>query len=69
MNKEELIKMMEEELEMELESARVSDMLRRKTWNPIKKIQCMKSRNMFMHHVVGMELLIHKVKKFLKDES
>ena len=64
----EIMSIIENERDAELECAKRSEWIMKKTLNPIRKIRSYISKKMFMNHVVGIELVICQLKKF-KEES
>lgn len=69
MKYEEIMNIIENERNAELECAKKSEWIMKKTLNPIRKIKCYLSKKMFMNHVVGIELVIYKLKKSQETES
>ena len=65
---EEIMSIIENERDAELECAKKSVCIMRKTLNPIRKIRCYLIKEMFMNHVAGIELVIYQLKKIKKTE-
>lgn len=63
---EEIMDIIEIERNEELLCAEKSKWLMKRTFNPIRKLDCYLSAKRFMGHVFGMDLIIHKLKN-LKD--
>ena len=64
---EEIMKIIEVERHEELLCADKSKWLMKRTLNPIRKIECYFNAKRFMEHVFGMDLIIRKLKKAMKE--
>lgn len=60
---ERVMKILQEECDAELLSAKTADQLMKKTLNPIKRIKMRASRRRFMDHCVGISLAILRIKR------
>ena len=60
---ERVMKILHEERDAELLSAKTADQLMKKTLNPIKRIKMRASRRRFLDHCVGISLAISRVKR------
>ena len=66
---EEIMDIIETERYEELLYAEKSRWLMKRTLNPIRKISCYFRTKKFIDHVVGMDLIIYKLKKLKETES
>ena len=66
---EEIMDIIETERHEELLYAERSKWLMKRTLNPIQKISCYFRAKKFIDHVVGMDLIIYKLKKLKETES
>lgn len=64
---EEMMEIMEVERHEELLCAEKSKWLMKRTLNPIRKIECYFDAKRFMEHVFGMDLIIRKLQKAMKE--
>jgi hypothetical protein len=64
---EEIMEIIEIERCEELLCAEKSKWLMQRTFNPIRKIRCYFDMKRFMGHVFGMDLVIRKLKKTMKE--
>ena len=60
---ERIINILQEAHDAELMTAKVTDQLMKKTWNPIKRISMWASRRRFMDHCVGISLAMLRIKR------
>lgn len=67
MTYEEVMEIIEIEMHEEYLCAEKSKWLMKRTLNPIRKIQCYFDAKMFMNHVVGMDLIKHKLQKVMRE--
>ena len=67
MKYEEIMNIIENERDAEIECAKKSEWIMKKTLNPIRKIKCYLSKKKFMDHAVGIELVIFQLEKSQKD--
>ena len=67
MNYKEIMEIIEIERYEELLCAEKSKWLMQKTFNPIRKIKCYFDAKRFMEHVFGMDLIIYKLEKTMKE--
>lgn len=58
-----ILEVLENEKDMELSCAHKCEQMIRKTWNPFKRRNLKESREMFLQHVVGINMAIRKIKK------
>ena len=64
---EEIMDIIKNERHEELLCAEKSKWLMKRTFNPIRKIKCYFHAKRFMEHVFGMDLVIHKLQKAMKE--
>lgn len=64
---EKIMEIIEIERHEELLYAKKCKWLMKRTLNPIRKIRCYFDAKKFMDHVFGMDLLIHKLQKVMKE--
>lgn len=64
---EEIMEIIEIERYEELLCAEKSKWLMQRTFNPIRKIRCYFDMKRFMTHVFGMDLVILKLQKTMKE--
>lgn len=62
-----IMEVIEAERYQELLCAEKSKCLMKKTLNPIRKIRCYFDAKRFMNHVFGMDLVIRKLQKTMKE--
>lgn len=67
MTKEQIITTLEKEIENELACLRITQELRKKTWNPFKKISFKNSEREFRYSVITLNRIMIKIKN--KEES
>ena len=65
-NLEKALEIMENEFDMEMTSAKVSDEMMKKTLNPIKRLQLSKSKKRFFDHAIGIKLAMDRIKREIK---
>lgn len=63
MSYQEIMAILEDERDKELECAKKSNELLRKTVNPFKRIQHKRSFDMFMDHAIGIRLAIRRIER------
>lgn len=64
---EEIMEIIEVKKYEELLCAEKSKWLMKRTFNPIRKIEFYFDAKRFMEHVFGMDLIIHKLRKAMKE--
>lgn len=69
MSYEKVMAILEDERQKELTCAMKSKELMRRTLNPIRRIQCKASFNMFMGHVNGIYWAIGRIRREAEKES
>ena len=64
---ERIMNILQEAHDAELMTAKVTDQLMKKTWNPIRRIKMLVSRRRFMDHCVGISLAMLRIKREIES--
>ncbi len=64
----EIVDIIEIEMHEELLSAKTCKWMMKRTFNPIRKLRYYLDAKRFMNHVIGMELIMYKIRKTMKEE-
>lgn len=60
---ERIMNILQQVHDAELMSAKTTDQLMKKTWNPIRRIKMRASRKSYMNHCVGISLAMLRIKR------
>lgn len=60
---ERIMNILQEAHDAELMTAKATDQLMKKTWNPIRRIKMRASRRSFMDHCIGISLAMLRIKR------